>query len=103
MTRIMKVSELSSFNKIDKFRQVSVQVQDMECISASTNTALFSQQHHHQCLKEMGREGSDEVQFSRVPGEVQEPLFHFRLHAYLALTPPTSRIARLTTPRFYLL
>ncbi|KAM1346708.1 hypothetical protein ACFX13_036732 [Malus domestica] len=46
----------------------------------------------------MGREGSDEVQFSRVPGGVQEPRVHFRLRAHLASTPPTSRIARLTTP-----
>ncbi|KAM1032279.1 hypothetical protein ACFX2I_035872 [Malus domestica] len=45
----------------------------------------------------MGREGSDEVQFSRVPGGVQEPRVHFRLRAHLASTP-TSRIARLTTP-----
>ncbi|RXH86725.1 hypothetical protein DVH24_021998 [Malus domestica] len=46
----------------------------------------------------MGREGSDEVQFSRVPGGVQEPRVHFRLRAHLASTPRTSRIARLTTP-----
>ncbi|KAM1795817.1 hypothetical protein ACFX11_036121 [Malus domestica] len=45
----------------------------------------------------MGREGSDEVQFSQVPGGVQEPRVHFRLRAHLASTP-TSRIARLTTP-----
>ncbi|XP_070677333.1 uncharacterized protein [Malus domestica] len=93
MTKIMKVSEFRR-----RFRQVSVQVQDTECISASTNTAQFSQHHHHQSLKEMGREGSDEVQFSRVPGGVQEPRVHFRLRAHLASTPPTSRIARLTTP-----
>ena len=46
----------------------------------------------------MGREGSDEVQFSRVSGIVQEAPVHFLLHAHLASTPPTSRIARLTTP-----
>ncbi|RXH98534.1 hypothetical protein DVH24_010859 [Malus domestica] len=78
--------------------QAEVQASDTECISASTNTAQFSQHHHHQSLKEMGREGSDEVQFSRVPGGVQEPRVHFRLRAHLASTPPTSRIARLTTP-----
>ncbi|KAM1244473.1 hypothetical protein ACFX1X_036263 [Malus domestica] len=55
------------------------------------------QHHHHQSLKEMGREGSDEVQFSQVPRGVQEPRVHFRLRAHLASTP-TSRIARLTTP-----
>ncbi|KAM1916990.1 hypothetical protein ACFX13_036647 [Malus domestica] len=45
----------------------------------------------------MGREGSDEVQFSQVPGGVQEPRVHFRLRAHLA-SMPTSRIARLITP-----
>ncbi|RXI01474.1 hypothetical protein DVH24_014823 [Malus domestica] len=99
---VYEVSELSSFNDIDefrrRFRQVSVQVQDTECVSAATNTAPFSQHYHHQCLKEMSREGSDEVQFSRVPGGVQEPPVHFRLRAHLASTPPTRRIARLSTP-----